>query len=139
MLILMVNIMTTRNFRSWHFLIRRPGMVESHVNTTADGHCTASVYSSLDFYLFFMFWSLVNLLRAFIFPIQFQHTYFCSLLYSWRILFVLVANVFIVLTCLQVSATVRCFLTGWVDLTKKRRTFLLATLVLMPPLKQRQC
>ena len=35
--------------------------MESHVKTTADGHDTASVYSSLDldFYVFFMFQPLV--------------------------------------------------------------------------------
>ena len=42
--------------------------MESHVKTTADGHYTASVYSSLDldFYIFFV--SAVSLLRAFLFP-----------------------------------------------------------------------
>ena len=34
---------------------------------------------------------------------------------------VLVANVFILLSCLKVSATVRRFLPGWVGLKKKRR------------------
>ena len=63
---------------------------------------------------------LGNLLRAFVFPIRFQHLYFC-LFYSWRIPFILVANVFIVLLCLQASATLRRLLIGWVGLKKKRR------------------
>ena len=84
-------------------------------------YCTASVHSDLGFYLFFLFWLLVNHLRVFIFFIQFQHTYFCCLFYSWRSLFILVANVFIVLPCLQVSATVRRFLLVWVGLKKKGR------------------
>ena len=35
----------------------------------------------------------------------------------------LVANVFIVLPCLQVSAAVQCFLPGWEGLKKKRRNY----------------
>ena len=61
--------------------------------------------------------------RAFIFPIQFQHTDFGCLFDGWRSLFILVVNFFVVSPCLQVSATVRLFLPGWVDLKKKRRNY----------------
>ena len=61
----MVNIMTIRNFHSLHSLKQRLGIMESHVKTTADGHYTASIYSSLSFYLYVL---TVNLLRAFVFP-----------------------------------------------------------------------
>ena len=64
---------------------------------------------------------LVNLLRAFIFPIQFRHAYFCCLFYSWRSPALFIAKIFIVLLYLQVSAAVRRFLPGWVGLKKKRR------------------
>ena len=40
----MLNIMTTRNFRSPHSLKRRLGKMESDVKTTADEHYTASLY-----------------------------------------------------------------------------------------------
>ena len=49
----MVNMMTTRNFRLLHSLKQRLDIMESHVKTTADGHHTTSVCSSLGFYLFF--------------------------------------------------------------------------------------
>ena len=60
-------------------------------------------------------------MRVFISAIQFQHTYICCLFYSWRSLFIIVANALIVLLCLQVSATVRRFFPGWVDLKTVRR------------------
>ena len=47
----------------------------------------------------------------------------------------LVANGFIVLSCLQLSATVQSFLPGWVALKRNLETaFLVGTLVWMPPL-----
>ena len=42
----MVNIITTRNFRSLHPLKQRLGMMESHVKNIADCHYTVSVYST---------------------------------------------------------------------------------------------
>ena len=43
----MVNIITTRNFRSLHSL-KKGLMMGSHVKTTADRHYTASEYSTGD-------------------------------------------------------------------------------------------
>ena len=63
----------------------------------------------------------LQFLRVFIFTMQFQHTYFRELFYSWRSLFIWVANVFIDLPCLEVSATVRHFLPGWAGLKKRCR------------------
>ena len=59
-------------------------------------------------------------MRAFIFTIDFQHIYFCCLSYCWRSLLIFVANAFIILPCLQVSATVQRFLSGLVGLKIKR-------------------
>ena len=74
-------------------------------------------------------------MRAFLFPIQFQHTYFCCLFYSRRRLFMLVAIAFIVLPCLQVSLWCDVSYLGRRVWKRNIETFLVATLVWMPPLK----
>ena len=91
-------------------------------------HCTSLPRKDIDTMATRNFRLLHSLTRRFgmmeshvktVFPIQFQHTYFCCLFYSCSSLFILVANVFNVLPCLL--ATVRRFLHGWVGMKRKRR------------------